>query len=1587
MGWIKNIIIGLLSIVIGSTAIFIVMNNSDGESLLAMNITDNDAQFYVRLNNSFVLGGVEHSRLLEYNVTELENETIVEELILESQNNITYIEGETNFTAIRLQSYDNMLIKETYFYDGNNTDIQLFPIFHKIEIFNGTNKTYRYMVTDLDYSGPTLYDLNHLIMVGKNMSVEWLNEYPVYQELNSNGTLILDFNITEDYDELFIRLFDPITALTITEPLTNRSYLGYRNRIVFTFTNTTAVDKCWYTIDGGITNNTLLDIECSTKIFTRIWNEGTNFNLTLYVNQSDGTINSTTRNILVNTVFSSIFGTQGSSCQIRTMSSYGDELYMGCSSCLTCYFFKYNITNKTITNYNTAGGFINSQYLSKIIPYKDGFFLIGSYGYFNYYNITNNTFINLTSNLTYMFGSISTNSNLATLDNDSDRLFFYYANTGKYMLYEYNISNNNIINLTTYLPTIHATIPFIYTLEYDSNRKLLWMAAYSDNTNGKKALGYFNLTNNYSYTNMNSSFIAIDPSGTTVSAQGLKIDGDILYYLHSSTNYKLIKYNISSNISNVLGISTGTNYYSFDNIISLSSSPITSFLINNNNLYGDFSNKGFFFYNSSSNLSYMGLTNSNGDFGRTNLANSYIYSSTYNSLTDTIWFGYGSGSFGYFGNSNLYNINNTLTSSLLDNNSYTSSVDPLRISILDYSPISDCWYNINDGVNVSFKQYGCNVTTAINTFQYKFPVEIGQTYNFSLFTNNSNNNLSSLRFENITIRNMNNMRLSIPYNWYSVAWNEIEIDSMGNIIYVGNSGSIGMLKYSTKEFIDLSQNDELNILQADNVKSVLYDSYKNLTWFGQTGGKITYLNYSDMKIYNFTKLVLTTETLNSMTIDENNNDMLYISCSSGKLFKVNLTSKVIDDLSATDTGNWFGSSNINKVVWVNETTGSYIYIGVGNAGNAFGYYNVSSNVSTKLTAPGGILNNIYYDRTYNLLWLAEGNGYFGYYNITSKVTTDLSGTDVNGWQKVAASYFFVRKDNEVLLSGLTAAPYSIGVYKIDENKTYPSNMYYLTLNGYINKIKYNTLDNNFYYIGSNAEERFGMIENITPLLSPIILNPSINSSYYSLNAPITVQYNGKKVDRCWYSINNGANISFLCNNVIPINITPTRIIGINNLTIYGNDTSGNVASFSKSFKSVNYTMINSATGANPNYLLYNNTLNSLYFFGPSGLFRRINLTTLAVTDLSTVDTGNWIASSAILSACQSVDGMIYLAIDGGKFGYYNYSNNTATNLSVYVSSILGAANAYSYIQCSPTGEIYISSRLGAIAKYYPNNNTVENISVTSSLVSNLMPISLMGNYLAFGNAQNATVNEVYGFINLTDNSIVYLNLNQTFKPNKGTGTSKIFYNIVNNGLDTFYFGGVSEILAYNITDGTYTSMILNNSQSGTLSYSFYVQPYGGMSYNPSLNRIYYNTNAGGSYNFINLTSKKTYSLYYAYYPDETLAYAVNYGMLSANGFVYTSSNGNKIFSINETQLIEDYDIIIPDNSCTYSGSGTWYIQISDNCVIGTQTIDSPCNVNGSNGILLVNGTVLCKNISYTPTAFNGNFTVGILTGKTFGAYK
>ena len=51
------------------------------------------------------------------------------------------------------------IIKDTYYFRGDVESIELFPIYHDVEVINGSGFTYQYEVRDLIYDGETIKDI------------------------------------------------------------------------------------------------------------------------------------------------------------------------------------------------------------------------------------------------------------------------------------------------------------------------------------------------------------------------------------------------------------------------------------------------------------------------------------------------------------------------------------------------------------------------------------------------------------------------------------------------------------------------------------------------------------------------------------------------------------------------------------------------------------------------------------------------------------------------------------------------------------------------------------------------------------------------------------------------------------------------------------------------------------------------------------------------------------------------------------------------------------------------------------------------------------------------------------------------------------------------------------------------------------------------------------------------------------------------------------------------------------------------------------------------------------------------------------
>jgi len=107
----------------------------------------------------------------------------------------------------------NITVNETYKFLTNTTDVELFPVEHRIQVHNAIGKILQYDVTDLLYTGETINDIKSPQSFGHKMKVEW-DEGNYYSRIykykwRDVGKLTVKYRINSNDETYNVRLFDP----------------------------------------------------------------------------------------------------------------------------------------------------------------------------------------------------------------------------------------------------------------------------------------------------------------------------------------------------------------------------------------------------------------------------------------------------------------------------------------------------------------------------------------------------------------------------------------------------------------------------------------------------------------------------------------------------------------------------------------------------------------------------------------------------------------------------------------------------------------------------------------------------------------------------------------------------------------------------------------------------------------------------------------------------------------------------------------------------------------------------------------------------------------------------------------------------------------------------------------------------------------------------------------------------------------------------------------------------------------------------------------------------------------------------------
>lgn len=202
----KQITIGVLTLLLlVSGIIYIQMNN------VKLRVDYDKSTFYVKLLNeegqpygNWLVSGKEYNRL--FSGTKILNRN-TKGITIEQT-----IDGQ-DVKIVRTTPYQKgPVIKDTYTFRGDINSVELFPISHKVEIYNATGYLYRYTVDELKETGIKRKLINELTLnFGLNMKVELQQGYSWAWIGWPYGTdsLSAQYAIKSDYQVINVRLFDP----------------------------------------------------------------------------------------------------------------------------------------------------------------------------------------------------------------------------------------------------------------------------------------------------------------------------------------------------------------------------------------------------------------------------------------------------------------------------------------------------------------------------------------------------------------------------------------------------------------------------------------------------------------------------------------------------------------------------------------------------------------------------------------------------------------------------------------------------------------------------------------------------------------------------------------------------------------------------------------------------------------------------------------------------------------------------------------------------------------------------------------------------------------------------------------------------------------------------------------------------------------------------------------------------------------------------------------------------------------------------------------------------------------------------------
>ncbi len=217
----KEFIVGLLIMTILTSGIVIVELTDQ----VRIRIDEDKATMYVpheTMHWIWVVGGREYSRLFDGTKQLNRDKSSIE---------INYLVNGYQTIILRQTGYQRgPIIIESWFFDGRQSDVELFPIRHTVEVINASGFFYRYSVDDL-VDAPPKYKLSGetSLSFGRNMKVElhpgyrwaWIG-YPY-----GSDSVAAQYDIKSDYEVFNMRLYDPPGGECTCDTETPGLYINY----------------------------------------------------------------------------------------------------------------------------------------------------------------------------------------------------------------------------------------------------------------------------------------------------------------------------------------------------------------------------------------------------------------------------------------------------------------------------------------------------------------------------------------------------------------------------------------------------------------------------------------------------------------------------------------------------------------------------------------------------------------------------------------------------------------------------------------------------------------------------------------------------------------------------------------------------------------------------------------------------------------------------------------------------------------------------------------------------------------------------------------------------------------------------------------------------------------------------------------------------------------------------------------------------------------------------------------------------------------------------------------------------------------